>query len=96
MHCACGQGEGSTLTFMQQPRVPLPHNFVQCPPPPRLSERTLCLSTVRPIPGRTPKSSYCWMCGTPPPPCISDALVQATVGVGTVLIWDLILIRYQT
>ena len=27
---------------------------------------------------------------------ISYALVQATVGVGTVLIWDLILIRYQT
>ena len=25
-------------------------------------------------------------------PCISYALVQATVGVGTVLIWDLILI----
>ena len=34
--------------------------------------------------------------GPPPPPCISYALVQATVGVGTVLIWDLILIRYQT
>ena len=33
---------------------------------------------------------------TPPPPCISYALVQATVGVGTVYIWDLILIRYQT
>ena len=33
---------------------------------------------------------------TPPPPCISYALVQATVGVGTVLIWDLTLIRYQT
>ena len=32
----------------------------------------------------------------PPPPCISYALVQATVGVGTVLIWCLILIRYQT
>ena len=32
---------------------------------------------------------------TPPPLCISYALVQATVGVGTVLIWDLILIRYQ-
>ena len=32
----------------------------------------------------------------PPPPCISYALVQATVGVGTVLIWDLISIRYQT
>ena len=32
----------------------------------------------------------------PPPSCISYALVQATVGVGTVLIWDLILIRYQT
>ena len=32
----------------------------------------------------------------PPPPCISYTLVQATVGVGTVLIWDLILIRYQT
>ena len=26
---------------------------------------------------------------------ISYALVQATVGVGTVIIWDLILIRYQ-
>ena len=33
---------------------------------------------------------------TPTPPCVSYALVQATVGVGTVLIWDLILIRYQT
>ena len=32
----------------------------------------------------------------PPPPCISYTLVQATVGVGTVLIWDLILIWYQT
>ena len=32
----------------------------------------------------------------PPPPCISYALVQATVGVGTVLIWYLILIWYQT
>ena len=31
-----------------------------------------------------------------PPPCISYALVQATVGVGTVLLWDLILIRYHT
>ena len=31
----------------------------------------------------------------PPPPCLSYALVQATVGVGTVLIWYLILIRYQ-
>ena len=28
-------------------------------------------------------------------PCLSYALVQATVGVGTVLIWYLILIRYQ-
>ena len=32
----------------------------------------------------------------PPPPCISYALVQATVDVGTILIWDLILIWYQT
>ena len=31
----------------------------------------------------------------PPPPCNSYALVQATVGVGTVLIWYLILIRYK-
>ena len=31
----------------------------------------------------------------PPPPCDSHALVQATVGVGTVLLWDPILIRYQ-
>ena len=31
----------------------------------------------------------------PPPPCLSYALVQATAGVGTVLIWYLILIRYQ-
>ena len=30
-----------------------------------------------------------------PPPCISYALVQATVGVGTILIWYLILIRHQ-
>ena len=29
----------------------------------------------------------------PPPPCNSYALVIATVGVGTVLIWYLILIR---
>ena len=35
-------------------------------------------------------------CKISPPPCISYALVQATVGVGTVLIWDLILIRCQT
>ena len=32
---------------------------------------------------------------TPPPPCNSYALVIATVGVGTVLIWYLILIRYK-
>ena len=32
----------------------------------------------------------------PPPPCISYALVEATVGVGTVLIWYRILIQYQT
>ena len=32
----------------------------------------------------------------PPPPCISYALVQATVGIGAVLIWYLILIWYQT
>ena len=31
----------------------------------------------------------------PPPPRISYALVQATVGVGTVLIWYLIFIWYQ-
>ena len=37
------------------------------------------------------KEHYC----TPPPPCLSYALVQATVDVGTVLIWYLILIRYQ-
>ena len=34
-------------------------------------------------------------CSYPPPPCNSYALVQATVGVGTVLIWYLILIRYK-
>ena len=38
--------------------------------------------------------AWAWS-GTPPPPCLSYALVQATVGVGTVLIWYLILIRYQ-
>ena len=32
----------------------------------------------------------------PPPPCVSYALVQATLGVGTVLMWDLILIRYKS
>ena len=37
---------------------------------------------------------YCGEAVYPPPPaCISYALVQATVGVGTVLIWDLTLIR---
>ena len=30
-----------------------------------------------------------WFFDVPPPPCISYALVQATVGVGTVLIWDI-------
>ena len=36
-------------------------------------------------------------CGdsTPPPPCISYALVQATVGVGTVIIVYVILIAYE-
>ena len=38
----------------------------------------------------------CGCLTTPPPPCISYALVQATVGVGTVLIWYRILVRYQT
>ena len=32
---------------------------------------------------------------TPPPPCISYALVQATVGVGTVIIVYVILITYE-
>ena len=41
-----------------------------------------------------PRLNGCWI-STPPPPCISYTLVQATVGVGTVLIWYLILIRYQ-
>ena len=43
-----------------------------------------------------------WICpltwaraDVPPRPCNSHALVQATVGVGTVLIWYLILIQYQ-
>ena len=31
----------------------------------------------------------------PPPPCISYALVQATVGVGTVIIVSVILIAYK-
>ena len=46
-----------------------------------------------------PPSESWWLRGhlpPPPPPCVSYALVQATVGVGTVLIWDLTLIRYQT
>ena len=33
--------------------------------------------------------------GYPPPPCISYALVQATVGVGTVIIVYIILIAYE-
>ena len=33
--------------------------------------------------------------GYPPPLCNSHSLVQATGGVGTVLIWYLILIRYK-
>ena len=32
---------------------------------------------------------------SPPPPCISYALVQATVGVGTVIIVYIILIAYE-
>ena len=36
----------------------------------------------------------CWMCCVVP--YISYALVQATVGVGTVLIWYRIFLRYQT
>ena len=36
-----------------------------------------------------------WQRGTPSPPCSSHALVQAIVGVGTILIWYLILIWYQ-
>ena len=45
---------------------------------------------------RAAGNGICLLHCTPPPPCISYALVQATVGVGTVLIWDLILARYQT
>ena len=37
-----------------------------------------------------------WYCVRyPPPPCISYALVQATVGVGTVIIVYVILITYE-
>ena len=39
--------------------------------------------------------AVCVYGGTPPPPCNSYTLVIATVGVGTVLIWYLILIRYK-
>ena len=35
------------------------------------------------------------LCYPPPPPCISYALVQATVGVGTVIIVYVILITYE-
>ena len=31
-------------------------------------------------------AAHCCICVTPPPSCISYALVQATVGVGTVII----------
>ena len=47
-------------------------------------------------PSASPK--VCGLSGhprTPSPPCNSYALVIATVGVGTVLIWYLILIRYK-
>ena len=45
-------------------------------------------------------NSVCWnpdfvLHGIPPPPCISYALVQATVGVGTVIIVYVILITYE-
>ena len=64
------------------------------------NHRTLCTFTMQQI-GRwvvTPSKADSNLHGhrlaisrkqcTPPPPYISYALVQATVGVGTVLIWD--------
>ena len=38
--------------------------------------------------------TVCNIC-SPPPPCVSYALVQATVGVGTVIIVYVILITYK-
>ena len=45
---------------------------------------------------RKSRVTYKWANWLPPPPCISYPLVQGTVGVGTLLIWGLFLIRYQT
>ena len=74
-------GAGGPRLRVRRP-VGLPH----CVPPPAPPTHTQI--GVRCVVGGAAR--------TPPPLCISYALVQATVGVGTVLIWDLILIRYQT
>ena len=62
------------------------------PPSPPASERPCVALTVQGAVGMGPEVSHLAETarGVPPPPCISYALVQATAGVGTVLIWYLI------
>ena len=47
------------------------------------------------VPHRWQSHTRCRWTSTPPPPCISYALVRATVGVGTVIIVYVILIAYE-
>ena len=86
------QAAGNVMLVVQVPFAP------PSPSPPHLGCAALVLGLAQPhFEGRGGSLGH----GpggrdVPPPPCISYALVQATVGVGTVLIWDLILIQYQT
>ena len=72
-----------------------PRWALHAPPPPRLPHRRDHRQPPPPPPPPPPPRATALCCTPPPTPCNSRALVQATVGVGTVLIWYLILIRYQ-
>ena len=57
--------------------------------------KTLCTGIIPTAYKREYRTWCAHSACTPPPLYLSYALVQATVGVGTVLIWYLILIQYQ-
>ena len=65
--------------------------------PPTVPECHPAPCLVQPADSSQRQSSHCcpFQPTPPPPPCISSALVQATLGVGTVIIVYVILIAYK-
>ena len=94
----CGLGQLKALTqFAIEARGACPRSTITC------LRTCLCIASLMPSPLpccpqgalQSTRLTYHEHRSTPAPPCNSYALVIATVGVGTVLIWYLILIRYK-